>query len=83
MTCQPRVLPTCSARASETCSSPCVRNNCRGGLRRAPSHRKSIFEYAAQSHGAADYNRVVDWVLASNEAQQQTSTRTTDATVAA
>ena len=52
-------------------------------LAEAPSHRKSIFEYAPQSHGAADYNRVVDWVLASNEATQQAGTRTADATAAA
>jgi chromosome partitioning protein len=32
-------------------------------LAEAPSHRKSIFEYAPQSHGADDYNNVVDWVL--------------------
>jgi len=41
-----------------------VRMNTR--LAEAPSHRKSIFEYAPTSHGAADYNRVVDWLLASN-----------------
>ena len=49
-------------------------------LAEAPSHRKSIFEYAPQSHGAADYNRVVDWLLASSATQHQT---TGDATVAA
>ena len=59
------------------CLEP-IRSNQR--LAEAPSHRKSIFEYAPTSHGAADYNRVVDWLLASSATQHQT---TGDATVAA
>ena len=39
-------------------------------LAEAPSHKKTIFEYAPVSHGAADYNRVCDWVLASVAAAQ-------------
>ncbi len=75
------VLETLQGHFKNKCLEP-IRLNTR--LAEAPSHRKSIFEYAAQSHGAADYNRVVDWVLASNEAQQATSTaRTADATAAA
>ena len=35
-------------------------------LAEAPSHKKTIFEYAPISHGAADYNRVCDWVLATS-----------------
>jgi chromosome partitioning protein len=74
------VLETLQGHFKHKCLEP-IRLNTR--LAEAPSHRKSIFEYAAQSHGAADYNRVVDWVLASNEAQQQPGTRATDATAAA
>jgi chromosome partitioning protein len=49
-------------------------------LAEAPSHKKTIFEYAPASHGAADYNRVVDWVLstgASSDVAITTSTTTT------
>ena len=52
-------------------------------LAEAPSHRKSIFEYAPQSHGASDYNRVVDWLLASAATQHQSSGASTDAPAAA
>lgn len=40
---------------------PPIRVNAR--LKEAPSHRKTIFEYAPDSHGASDYEAVVDWVL--------------------
>jgi len=52
------------------CLEP-IRHNTR--LAEAPSHKKTIFEYAPISHGAADYNRVVDWVL--------TSSASTDVTI--
>ena len=28
----------------------------------APAHKKTIFEYAPDSHGAEDYRRVVGWL---------------------
>jgi chromosome partitioning protein len=55
------VLETLQGHFKQRCLEP-IRSNTR--LAEAPSHRKSIFEYAPQSHGAADYNRVVDWLLA-------------------
>ena len=36
-------------------------------LREAPSHRQSIFEYDAESHGAQDYRKLVQWVIEQNE----------------
>ena len=55
------VLETLQGHFKHKCLEP-VRLNTR--LAEAPSHKKSIFEYAPISHGAADYNRVCDWVLA-------------------
>jgi chromosome partitioning protein len=55
------VLETLQGHFKHKCLEP-IRLNTR--LAEAPSHRKTIFEYAPVSHGAADYNRVVDWVLA-------------------
>lgn len=40
---------------------PPIRVNTR--LKEAPRHRQTIFEYAAESRGAADYLRVVQWVI--------------------
>lgn len=40
---------------------PPIRINAR--LKEAPSHKKTIFEYAPDSHGAADYDSAVGWVL--------------------
>jgi chromosome partitioning protein len=57
------VLETLHGHFKQKCLEP-IRLNTR--LAEAPSHRKTIFEYAPISHGAADYNRVVDWVLANN-----------------
>jgi chromosome partitioning protein len=54
------VLETLQGHFKHRCLEP-IRSNTR--LAEAPSHRKSIFEYAPLSHGAADYNRVVDWLL--------------------
>ncbi|MBA2544512.1 MAG: ParA family protein [Deltaproteobacteria bacterium] len=57
------VLETLQGHFKHKCLEP-VRLNTR--LAEAPSHKKTIFEYAPISHGAADYNRVCDWVLASS-----------------
>jgi chromosome partitioning protein len=54
------VLETLQGHFKHKCMEP-IRLNTR--LAEAPSHRKTIFEYAPTSHGAADYNRVCDWVL--------------------
>ncbi len=62
------VLETLQGHFKQKCLEP-IRMNTR--LAEAPSHRKSIFEYAPQSHGAADYNRVVDWLLATTATQHQ------------
>ena len=55
------VLETLQGHFKHKCLEP-IRLNTR--LAEAPSHKKTIFEYAPTSHGAADYNRVCDWVLA-------------------
>jgi chromosome partitioning protein len=55
------VLETLQGHFKHKCLEP-IRLNTR--LAEAPSHKKTIFEYAPLSHGAADYNRVCDWVLA-------------------
>ena len=57
------VLETLQGHFKTKCLEP-IRLNTR--LAEAPSHQKTIFEYAPISHGAADYNRVVDWVLTTN-----------------
>ncbi|HEY1555153.1 MAG TPA: ParA family protein [Kofleriaceae bacterium] len=57
------VLETLQGHFKHKCLEP-IRHNTR--LAEAPSHKKTIFEYAPISHGAADYNRVVDWVLATS-----------------
>jgi chromosome partitioning protein len=54
------VLETLQSHFKHKCLEP-IRHNTR--LAEAPSHKKTIFEYAPGSHGAADYNRVCDWVL--------------------
>jgi chromosome partitioning protein len=63
------VLETLQGHFKTKCLEP-IRLNTR--LAEAPSHKKTIFEYAPVSHGAADYNRVVDWVLTTN-AQAETT----------
>jgi chromosome partitioning protein len=63
------VLETLQGHFKQKCLEP-IRHNTR--LAEAPSHRKTIFEYAPTSHGAADYNRVCDWVLASTAHTQTT-----------
>ncbi len=64
------VLETLQGHFRTKCLEP-IRLNTR--LAEAPSHKKTIFEYAPVSHGAADYNRVVDWVLASTAASTETT----------
>ena len=54
------VLETLQGHFKHRCLEP-VRHNTR--LAEAPSHKKTIFEYAPLSHGAIDYNRVCDLVL--------------------
>lgn len=54
------VLETLRGHFKDKCLEP-IRLNTR--LAEAPSCRKTIFEYAPQSHGARDYNRVVDWLV--------------------
>ena len=44
----------------QKCLDP-IRHNTR--LAEAPANRKTIFEYAPESHGATDYKRVVDWLI--------------------
>lgn len=61
------VLETLQGHFKARCLEP-IRLNTR--LAEAPSHKKTIFEYAPTSHGAADYNRVCDWVLSTNSAFQ-------------
>ena len=40
---------------------PPIRINAK--LKEAPSHKKTIYEYAPSSHGAEDYTAAVEWVL--------------------
>ena len=54
------VLHTLQEHFKTKCLEP-IRTNTR--LAEAPSHRKTIFEYAPGSHGAEDYSRVVDWLV--------------------
>ncbi len=67
------VLPTLFDRRNKICKQaiqsldatfgekvlPPIRINAK--LKEAPSHKKSIFEYAPDSHGALDYGAVVAW----------------------
>ncbi len=66
------VLETLQGHFKHRCLDP-IRHNTR--LAEAPSHRKTIYEYAPQSHGAADYNRVTDWVLATSAAAHEAAPR--------
>jgi chromosome partitioning protein len=73
------VLQTLQGHFKHKCLEP-VRLNTR--LAEAPSHKKTIFEYAPDSHGAADYNRVADWVQVTTNAAEPTLHPTTVAAVA-
>lgn len=64
------VLDTLQGHFKTKCLEP-IRLNTR--LAEAPSHRKTIFEYAPQSHGAEDYNRVVDWLISTTATSSQTT----------
>ncbi len=44
---------------------PPIRVNTR--LKEAPRHRKTIFEYAPESRGAADYKKLIRWVVDHSE----------------
>jgi chromosome partitioning protein len=44
---------------------PPIRVNAR--LKEAPSHKRTIFEYAPESNGAQDYAAAVEWVLRSDK----------------
>ena len=70
------VLETLQGHFKHKCLEP-IRLNTR--LAEAPSHKKTIFEYAPVSHGAADYVRVVDWVLQSAVATTDSSLTTSTA----
>lgn len=59
---------------------PPIRVNAR--LKEAPSHKKTIFEYAPDSHGAKDYAAVVDWVLKSPKRNAQVSAATSTSVIA-
>ena len=73
------VLETLQGHFKHKCLEP-VRLNTR--LAEAPSHKKTIFEYAPISHGAADYNRVCDWVLATTGTVSVANTTFQTSTVA-
>ena len=60
------VLETLRGHFKERCLPP-IRTNTK--LAEAPSRRKTIFEHAPDSHGAEDYLRIVDWLLAENQRQ--------------
>jgi chromosome partitioning protein len=63
------VLETLQGHFKHKCLEP-IRLNTR--LAEAPSHKKTIFEYAPISHGAADYNRVCDWLLSTTAQTEYT-----------
>jgi chromosome partitioning protein len=44
---------------------PPIRVNAR--LKEAPSHKRTIFEYAPDSYGAKDYAAAVDWILRTDQ----------------
>jgi chromosome partitioning protein len=50
---------------------PPIRVNTR--LKEAPAEKKNIFEYAPDSRGAADYRRLVDWLVKQQERRLQAS----------
>lgn len=55
------VLDTLRGHFKDKCLEP-IRTNTK--LAEAPSCRKTIFEHAPTSHGAQDYGRVVNWLIA-------------------
>ena len=71
------VLETLQGHFKTKCLEP-IRHNTR--LAEAPANRKTIFEYAPDSHGAEDYRRVVDFVA--KEVTQQPLDTSRDQVVA-
>lgn len=65
------VLDTLQGHFKSRCLEP-IRLNTR--LAEAPSHRKTIFEYAPHSHGAQDYSRVVEWLVSGQSANKSAPT---------
>ena len=53
-------IATLRGHFKDRCLEP-IRINTR--LAEAPTHRKTIFEHAPESHGAEDYRRLVDWLM--------------------
>ncbi len=49
---------------------PPIRVNTR--LKEAPGHRRTIFEYAPESRGASDYDKLVNWVVEHQERRLET-----------
>jgi chromosome partitioning protein len=74
------VLASLQGHFKHKCLEP-VRLNTR--LAEAPSYRKTIFEYAPTSYGAADYNRVADWVQATTVQPEATIHTSAEPLVAA
>ena len=64
-------LATLRGHFVEKCMEPIRRNS---PLAEAPANRKTIFEYAPGSHGAVDYERVVNWIVRGAEATAQAPT---------
>ena len=65
------VLSTLKEHFQDKCLAP-IRLNTR--LAEAPSHKKTIFEYAPYSKGAEDYGAVVNWMTRNGHAEQQQPT---------
>ncbi len=61
------VLSTLRSHFKDRCLPP-IRMNTR--LAEAPSHRKTIFEYAPTSNGASDYKQVVSWLVGNRSGNQ-------------
>jgi len=61
------VLEALQGHFKDKCLPP-IRTNTR--LAEAPSHRRTIFEHAPDSNGAADYARVVDWLIGARAPQR-------------
>jgi chromosome partitioning protein len=61
------VLEALKGHFKDKCLPP-IRTNTR--LAEAPSHRRTIFEHAPDSNGAADYARVVDWLIGDRAPQR-------------
>jgi chromosome partitioning protein len=61
------VLEALQGHFKDKCLAP-IRTNTR--LAEAPSRRKTIFEHAPDSNGAADYARVVDWLIGAGAPQR-------------